>query len=95
MLHAILETKFGVDNVMVQINSLSDPLFRNASWKDGAFVNFTVELPFSLRDPKELWETLWQTIVKRNYSIGGSDLYVNPYQSNRFGTKLPIADKKR
>ncbi len=96
------EFRHGIDNVYRQIPALEpfylgneiieirNPKQVNGSWDRGLFFNFTVYMEGGqITNPQPIWDELYRRIVTQyNYSVGGTELYINGFQYNPFGKKI-------
>jgi len=67
-----------------EVNAITHPRLYNASWSDGLMFNFTAYVTPETVTPEQAWQELLKSCFRTNYSIGGTELFIDPYQLNPF-----------
>lgn len=52
--------------------------------------NFTAYVIPETVTPEQAWQELLKSCLRTNYSIGGTELFIDPYQLNPFGELVVV-----
>ncbi|KRZ75495.1 Transmembrane cell adhesion receptor mua-3, partial [Trichinella papuae] len=98
--NAVRTTELAPLFVTADVKAITPPLLYNASWSSGLVFNYTVYLrQGSKLSPEIVWDYIMSSIKETDYSIGGTELYIDPIQINPFEipiqpTEILCGDKK-
>ncbi|KHJ44769.1 EGF-like domain protein [Trichuris suis] len=82
---AVAVTRLADSFILPKVNSITPPRLHNSSWVDGLVFNYTVFMrPNDDLTPQTVWNEIMQSIQHSNFSIGGTELYIDRFQLNPF-----------
>lgn len=91
-------TNFGPYFLTSEVREILNPRNVNNSLNTGGlYTNYRVyyspEIQTAVKNPEEIQDTIIRTIVNRyNYSVGGTEIYINPYQPSE-NQKVPCGQE--